>query len=279
MQIDILLSTYNSERYLDILLDSLLKQTYSNFRILIRDDGSTDKTLQIIYNYTLKYCKKVYLIKSSSENLKPAKSFAELLQHSNADYFMFCDHDDYWLPDKVEITYRKMQEAEKNHPGVSVLVFTDLVIVNEKLEIIHSSLWKFSRTPPRLSENPYTLAINNPVFGCTVMINKTAKSLVLPIPDLAIMHDWWIALKVAQSGHITYVNKGTIYYRQHELNTIGTSAPNRRYLTDKILNIKRTIHNNTEAFVMLKLAVPDASLLKFLYYKLKITLLKILYKR
>jgi glycosyltransferase involved in cell wall biosynthesis len=276
MEIDILLSTFNSEKYLPVLLDSLFKQTYNEFRIIIRDDCSTDKTPILLQYFESKNPERITIINNLGRNLGAKNSFAELLKYSSANYIMFCDHDDFWLPNKVEVTRKKMREMENAHLNSPILVFSDLIVADENLHIISFSLWKYWRINPTNSQNIYKLAINNPVVGCTVMINKYAKLLSIPIHEKAIMHDWWIALKVANQGFIDFIKEPTILYRQHEKNTIGVTKTNFVYLLRRFFKIKTLINENRNAFNMLKLLNVNVSMLKFLYFKFTLTYKKIL---
>ena len=100
--IAILMSTYNGERYLREQIDSLLNQTYKDWKLYIRDDGSTDETISIIESYVNDYPDLIVLLKDDLGNLGSARSFMRILSVVDADYYMFCDQDDVWLPNKVK---------------------------------------------------------------------------------------------------------------------------------------------------------------------------------
>ena len=219
-KINILLSTYNGSKYLKEQLDSLLSQTYKDIEIIVRDDGSSDNTIEILKSYNIKPI-------DTKINLGAMGSFEELLkyalQNSNSDYFMFCDQDDVWDTKKVEKTLAKMEEMEKEFGNIPLLVHTDLEVVDEKLNTINSSFMNFQKINPRISKF-HNLLIQNAITGCTVMINRKLAQMCLPIPDKAIMHDWWIGLVATQFGKIGYLNESTIKYRQHTSNTIGAKG-------------------------------------------------------
>ena len=111
--IAILLSTYNGEAYLEAQLLSIISQTNTNWKLFIRDDGSIDKTHEIIKKYTAKFPNLIILITDEYGNLRSARSFMQLLQISQASYYMFCDQDDVWLPFKIQNSLNKMTELEK----------------------------------------------------------------------------------------------------------------------------------------------------------------------
>ena len=132
--IDILLSTYNGERFIKEQIDSILSQTFTDWRLIIRDDFSKDNTPLIIKEYSEKYPEKISIL-TSEKNLGCKSSFETLLRESKNDYVMFSDQDDIWLPDKVKEAYQMMIEAERDNKGKAIICCTDLIVVNEKLEV------------------------------------------------------------------------------------------------------------------------------------------------
>ncbi|QSZ40919.1 glycosyltransferase [Sulfurimonas aquatica] len=244
----VLLSTYTGEKYLKQQLDSLLSQTYKNFEIIARDDGSRDKTLEILRSYDV-------TIIESKENLGVKRSFGKLLEYaikdSDTDYIMFCDQDDVWEEDKLEKTLLQMQEMERQYSNIPLLVHTDLEVVDEKLNSINSSFMDFQKIDP--SKNKFhNLLIQNTITGCTVMINRELAQKSLPIPDTAIMHDWWIGLVASKFGKICYVDETTIKYRQHADNTIGAKGFDIGFVLKIIFNKVSLDHNIHQAKAFLK---------------------------
>lgn len=276
MTVDILLSTYNSEAFLNELVESIYLQSYKNWRFIIRDDCSSDRTVEILNNYQNKDTKRFIIIENNGINLGPKKSFEKLLEQSTSDYIMFCDHDDYWLPQKIEDSLNKIKEIESGMPNKAALVFTDLILTDQNLKKTHNSFWNFAKINPLNSQNIYKLSINNPVVGCTVTINKAARALALPIPDEAIMHDWWIALKVAESGVIDFIDKPSILYRQHPSNKIGVQKAGIHFFVKRLLAIQLTIKQNIAAFKMLKTLNKKYSGFKMMGYKVLITIAKMI---
>ena len=138
-KIDILLAAYNGERYIAEQLDSLLSQTFQDFRILIRDDGSSDNTPAIIEEYSRKYPGQVEIVHDDVVCKDPVKNFFELLKHARADYVMFCDQDDVWLPKRVQATYDRMKEVERDNHGKAVLVFCGKRHVDSNLNSIEGT--------------------------------------------------------------------------------------------------------------------------------------------
>lgn len=220
--INILLSTYNGERYLAQQLDSIIAQTYMDWKLYVRDDGSTDDTLRILEQYS-KQDKRIAIMPDSG-NVGARRSFERLLtQYDKADYFAFSDQDDVWLPDKLELSMKVMKEAEMAHPDTPVIVHTDLQVVDEQLQLIAPSFWRYGGIVPGILDvNIHYLAICNSVTGCTMLMNKAARQVALPFNPDVFMHDAWIAIAVlAAGGKVLPIPQPSILYRQHTDNVCG----------------------------------------------------------
>jgi len=243
IDIAIILSTFNGSLYLPTFLSSLLSQSYPNWQLLVRDDGSTDNTQEIIKDFASKYPKKVRVLEDNLGNLGPCKSFLYLLTQAEGDYFMFADQDDVWLPQKIEKTLNKMLELEKTYgKDTPILVHTDLKVVDKNLNLIAESFWKYQGLNPNYKSLNYLLVQNN-ITGCTVMINRALKDLIRTIPEKAIMHDWWLGLVASAFGVIDYLPESLILYRQHESQNTGA----RKYSLDYFY--RRFLKNPSEAFI------------------------------
>jgi glycosyltransferase involved in cell wall biosynthesis len=220
--IDILLATYNGERFLSEQLQSLLNQTYSHWRLIIRDDGSTDDTLSIIHRYQQQYPQKIIIIKDGHINLGACRNFARLLEHASAEYVMFSDQDDVWLSTKIAWTLEKMKAMAEIHGNdVPLLVYTDMKVVDDRLSIISESFWENQAFNPAIGRSLNRFLVSNVATGCTVMINKRLRDLSVPIPQDALMHDWWAGLIAVALGQTDCVDEATMLYRQHSMNVVG----------------------------------------------------------
>ena len=218
--ITIILATYNGEIYLEELLESLLTQSHTNWNLIIHDDNSTDQTNIILKKYVKMYPNKIKLIDDDISFGSPSANFNFLLEQVVVDYIMFCDQDDIWLPNKMEITLQKMQEIEKEYPELPILIHTDLMVVDEKLNTIDESFWHYQHIDPSV-DSLNRLLIQNTITGCTTMMNKKLVELSLPIPAKALMHDGWVGLVATGLGKISYIGEPTIKYRQHSSNDTG----------------------------------------------------------
>lgn len=214
-KVQVILSTYNGEKFLNDLLDSVLAQDYPNINILIRDDGSNDSTTGILRAYeSLPNVEVLY-----SENIGAVKSYFELLKRAaeDADYIAFCDQDDVWLKDKVSRAVFQLEEKVPFHvPG---MYFSRCLIVNEKLEALG-----YTQVPKRVPSFENAL-VQNITFGCTMVINKQAwMQIIKELPLEARMHDWWVYQVVSALGIVVYDSRHSILYRQHSSNVVGIKA-------------------------------------------------------
>ena len=244
--IDILLAVYNGEKYLSALLDSVFSQSYTNWRLLVRDDGSTDSSIDILKNYQQKYPGKIVIVKDNLSRLGIAANFGELMKQTNTDYIMFCDQDDIWLPNKIELSIKVMRATEKEYPDLPIMVHTDLQVVDENLNLIDNSMWHLNAIDPQTANDFSMLIVRNAVTGCAMMINRKAKNLSLPIPAEAAVHDWWIAMSTAKTGKIIEIPIAAILYRQHKANVIGANVRKKTLIPapNRLSNYKNTIRNH-----------------------------------
>lgn len=224
--IDILLATYNGVAYLPALLRSIGEQTHDDWRLVVRDDGSNDGTLDVLDDWSKRYPGRVRLVTHDGTGRGARANFSALLDLSDAPYFMFCDQDDVWLPEKMTLFCRCMHEAEAQRgPDVPVLVHSDLVVVDRELRQVAPSFWAYQRLIPKNAlPKPATLMIANYVTGCASMGNAALRRMSRPIPDEAAMHDWWLALVAANLGELRQIRSPTVLYRQHGGNQIGARS-------------------------------------------------------
>lgn len=222
--VTILLATYNGEKYLGELMNSLLCQTYKDIRIVIRDDCSADNTRSIILDYQQKFPDTVIFVPSDEPSGSAMNNFFALLSIDwlEGEYFMFCDQDDYWLPDKVEKTLSLMQEVQAGDRSIPVIVHTDLIVADGNLDETAPSFIRYQGLHPSRCGLNYLLVQNN-ITGCTMMFNRRLLELTSGIAntDNIMMHDWWMGLIASAFGKIIFLDFPTILYRQHGDNEVG----------------------------------------------------------
>lgn len=233
----ILLATYNGEEYIATQLESLKKQTYGNFEVIISDDCSTDKTIEII-KQNIKVDNRFFLIEQR-ENIGALKNFNFLInvaKTKNINYIMFCDQDDFWLEDKIKVSYENIKKIKNDVK----LLYTKKKLVDKNLKSIEKKI-KYKNEETDLK----VLLHQNPIYGCTMIINKKLLNLLEnKIPKEFINHDHYIAIMAKIYGEIFYLNKETILYRQHENNVSGSIMTP---LYKKVLN-KTNLKKNINAF-------------------------------
>ncbi len=206
MTVQVLLSTYNGTTYLRPLLESLLAQDYPEVEILIRDDGSSDRTLDLLQDYASSFSK---ITVTSGANLGPARSFFQLLGRSSsaADYLAFCDQDDVWLKDKVS---RAVEFLRRGPQEIPALYCSRVAIVNENLQLI-----RYSDIPKKSLSFRHAL-VECFVWGCTIVINQAARQLLLRrFPRDVCMHDGWMYLFFSAFGTVLYDDESRILHRRH----------------------------------------------------------------
>lgn len=221
MSVQILMSTYNGEKYIRTQLDSILEQDYRNMGILIRDDGSADATREIIKEYAEKYSNITWY---AGKNIGVQKSFFDLITKADLekDYYAFADQDDKWLPGKIS---RAVSILERYSKDVPVLYCSDKIIVDEELRPLKVTVSRIMKKP-----SFGNALVQDMCTGCTAVMNRTLLSLLRnQIPDYVIMHDWWFYLTAACFGMVYYDKESYILYRQHGNNTSGAML-NRRTL-------------------------------------------------
>lgn len=213
----VLMSTYNGEKYLQQQLDSLYAQKNVEIEIIVRDDGSIDKTKEILEENRKRGLLKWY----TGENIKPAMSFMDLVyQAPLSRYYAFCDQDDVWEEDKLEIALSKIKREENENPDKSILYYGRPRLVNASLETIKS---------PKTSSEKMTdygsSIINSNATGCTMVFNRILLEQVKSKrPKYIFMHDaWFHKVCLICNGKVIFDNDVHIMYRQHANNVIGSS--------------------------------------------------------
>lgn len=228
--IDILLATYNGAKYVIQQLESIdRQQTDFSFRVIVSDDGSTDDTVELIKEYwaAIKNDRNVIYENEQGINRGVIKNFEFLLERSDSQYIMLSDQDDIWLPGKIDVSVKKLRELEEIYTGLSVLVHTDRLIVDQDLTVLNVSQMAEMNINEDLSLHESLLS--NVAAGCTMVFNRRLIELALPFPSVLYMHDWWLFLVAKCYGVSYYLQESTLLYRQHGNNTLGGDARSRSF--------------------------------------------------
>lgn len=232
-EVAILLATYNGRKYLTECLESILSQSFDRWRCFIHDDGSKDGTTDLVKKYSILYPDKFVIVEGPPTG-GAKNNFMFLLSCVEADYTMFCDQDDVWLPNKIESTYDALfKVGDCKEP---VVVYTDLMLVDSELNQIMGYYAFTGKEPGKNSLSQ--LLKSNVTVGCTMMINRELRRRTLKLfnVDNIFMHDWWMSLIAAADGQLVFLDQQTILYRQHEKNTVG--AVKQKSFLEKIWQYK-----------------------------------------
>ncbi|NRB79283.1 MAG: glycosyltransferase family 2 protein [Saccharospirillaceae bacterium] len=224
--IDIVIAIYNPTEYLDEQVDSLLKQTYIDkvARIILVDDGSTPDSMRIVERNVNKD-PRLELHRNTSGKHGAKHNFSFGLSLTSAEYIMNCDQDDYWFEDKIERTFLEIFRLERTGKDIPLLVGTDVTVTDAELKEINNSFFSLLSNDRPHSTSKESLLTRNIVPGCTMLFNRQLLNLALPVPEKALMHDWWLLLIACYNGRYSIIKQPTMYYRQHGNNCIGAVKP------------------------------------------------------
>lgn len=223
----VLLPTFNGARYLPGQLDSLRRQHDPDFRVLIQDDGSSDATPAILQ--ALEGDPLFAFGNEPGRHLGAKGNFLSLMRQADSPYVALCDQDDVWDTERLALGRERMEEAEARcGPETPLLVHSDCAVTDEAGRILHPSFFRHQGWDPAAVTLPRLLVQNN-VTGCTVLMNRALCSLTAQHadPERIFMHDWFLAVTAAAFGHILFIEKPLVRYRQHGNNAVGASRNGR----------------------------------------------------
>lgn len=228
MSIVVLMSTYNGEKFLKDQLNSLVTQTLKPDKILIRDDGSSDSTIEILKYYSDLYPFIEYYV---GKNLGPAKSFMELINKVNGfDYYSLCDQDDVWFKDKLEIAVNTLKDLKKK--STPLLYASRFTLTDENLNPLNSEISHLYR----YKDFPHALLYQS-APGCTMVFNDAARKKIKKYDmnkEYVVIHDSIIHKIVTMFGEMVLDFEPRMFYRQHGNNEIGLTADKKRTTIDRI---------------------------------------------
>ena len=216
--ISVVMTSYNRQSFIGEQLDSIKSQTHRNWELIIADDCSSDGSDEIIQKFIEENRDKKIIYIKNKTNLGLAKNFENGFRHASGDYIAVCDSDDVWFQDKLE---KKLQFLKNGNFG---MVYSDLVVVDEKLKTIKKSFLKNYLSPfSHQGNDAFDELINeNHVVGSTILFKAKLKNKLIPFSIFDI-HDHWIAIIFSIFSTIGYFNRPTVLYRQHSNNLIGAN--------------------------------------------------------
>lgn len=226
----ILLASYNGEKYISEQLDSIINQTYKNWELIIRDDGSKDETMTILNKYEKKD-ERIKILRDDKGNLGFLKNFEELLFNAKEEFVLFSDQDDFWLKNKLEKFVEKIRDLNEKVLSKPLLIHCNSLVCDEKLEIIKE---KFIDSKIAKKNNSNIYFFEYIVQGSTSMVNKKMIRESLPFLKSVTLHDRYFHLLSQFLGTRIFIDESLVRYRQHEKNAIGAS----KSILKKIMNKK-----------------------------------------
>lgn len=248
-EVTILMATYNGAQYIKQQLDSLINQTYTNWKLIIRDDGSTDNTIEIVEQY-ISLHSNVSLVINKTKQKGAVSNFAALYalarKQQSGSYIMFCDQDDIWLPNKIKATMALMQNAEQQNHNKPVMIFGNMQMITSEGVPIDEEM----KLMPQLSFN--RTLVQNYALGCTMMINNELIQIMEDIPLLAENHDYWVCLIATAFGVTRYLEDSYLQYRQHNNNVTSQGAGMKKRFTRFTSGFNKQIETFKKRMLMLQ---------------------------
>jgi rhamnosyltransferase len=233
----VLMATFNGAKFLPAQIDSIRAQTHADWRLLARDDGSSDATPAMLRRLAGED-PRIGVLDDGLGNLGPAGNFAHLMgvaRDQGPDAVAFADQDDLWEPDKLERQVAALSALQRDHRAhTPVLVHSDLALVDTQGAPVARSF--MARQHIRRPDNsPFlTLLLQNHVVGCSMLLNRALLELATPVPEDVHMHDWWTALCAAAAGVTAYLPRPLVRYRQHRGNRVGAHGVAARLVRPKL---------------------------------------------
>lgn len=234
--IDVLIAAYKGQEYLGNQLDSILNcKGFDELveRVIVSDDSPEQDAIVIKKIVESKGDKFIYVKNSNEPGV--VSNFGNAATLSKAEYIMFSDQDDIWLEDKILVLFEGLKKAEND--GKPAIFFSDLIVVDDGLNIIDSSFWASQGIDPTISKCPGKVALQNVSPGCVMIINRDLLRAALPFPKNVMMHDWWLLIIASCLGNVAYTEKPMHLYRQHDNNVIGAQKISLTWKLKKMLAI------------------------------------------
>ncbi|MBB1581046.1 glycosyltransferase family 2 protein [Serratia sp. OS31] len=238
---EVVVCTYNGERYVLEQLASIVSQTIPPQRIIISDDGSTDNTLPLIARFAATTPVPLDVRPRTVGPKGPAHNFLHALSLSSAPYVFLSDQDDVWMADKIEHYLRAVNDVSDD--SQPLLVFSDAELVDSELKPLHSSFLQNERLDPAQQLAFSRITFQNCIQGATVMVNRVLLEKLKPANHM-MMHDWWLGMIAAAFGQLVFIPKPLIKYRQHESNVVGSSGYGGKRILSKFAQLPAVARQN-----------------------------------
>jgi glycosyltransferase involved in cell wall biosynthesis len=209
--VSVCIATFNGEAYIKKQVSSILKQLDKNDEIVISDDGSYDKTIEIIHSFADKRIKlfkhsKSNIVHPSATHIKVSANFENAIKNAKGEYIFLSDQDDVWFDNKLATMLNFLEN--------NILVFSNFSIIDSSDRIVRNTY--FSKNP--ISHSFLFNIIKFPFFGCSIAFQRDLLNYILPFPENIILHDNWIGFIAQKKGNIKYIEEALFSYRIHNCN-------------------------------------------------------------
>lgn len=242
MKISLLMATYNGEKYIVEQLKSIYNQTVNPDEVLIADDVSNDRTVELVKKFIEQHDLKNWKLMINSSNKGYKKNFYDLIQQATGDVIFLSDQDDVWEKNKIELMIKELEKNAKMKSINAAVKYVDSRLnpleVKLKPDFYNENLLHYKGKLGFLTNIPLSsIIVANITPGCAMCFSKDIKDEFLETYDFTLPHDWHLNLLAAIHGECFFMNKTLVNYRVHENNAIGTTAKNN--LKKYILNYNR----------------------------------------
>ena len=220
--IDIAFPCYNAELWINRFIQSLLETGDEEWRIVARDDGSSDGTLELLRSWRERLGSRMVLLEEEgpSRNLGVIGNYNAVLSACSAPWILTADPDDLWLPNRLPLTLGALKAAELEHgEQTPIAVGTDAEVVDSDENPVAPSYLRWGHGMPPPDNTAARVALDNVALGSTMAVNRALLRAALPMPAAAIYQDWWLALVAISLGRLVILPEATIRYRRHIANT------------------------------------------------------------
>lgn len=238
MKISVCLITFNGSSFLHEQIDSILAQSFPIEEIIVCDDASSDNTLNILNEYSLKY-PELFKINLNETNIGAVANIQKAIITATGDIVFLADQDDIWMPNKVEVILQYF----KQNPNIKGVITNGLVINEQGNAIVNTSLWETMSFPiKQLGTNldllKYITEVENFATGATMAFYTSLLFLQKPFPIIkGMFHDRWIALNLCLQNELGYIDQPLIKYRTHASQVIGGKKENQSYFLNNHIRL------------------------------------------
>lgn len=200
MMVSVCVATYNGEKYIAEQLNSILSQIGAEDEVVVSDDGSTDRTLEVVAQLN---DPRIRVLHSTAHRYN--KNFQNAMQAAKGDIIFFSDQDDVWLPGKVEACLKALEEVD--------LVCHNCIVTDSELNTTSPSFFALYHSGPGVLKN----ALKNTYYGNSLAFRRKVMEAALPLPDTAeIGHDLWLGLVAEMIGKVRFIDTPYLLYRRHD---------------------------------------------------------------